>query len=140
MPGTPYVMLEEAPRMPVVLVLHQNPHSAALLAHFGRQGVPFVLILFPDHGKEEGPRGKHDGYVGEDPGSVVPLQAIDDAEEEGVLGNGAHGVVAYAGRGGAAHPGGIGEERVEAAIATLRTNGSVCCERVGYGRLEIRVE
>ena len=42
-----------------------------------------------------------------------------------MVGDGAHGVVGDAGRVGAANPGGIGEKRVEAAVATLEINVSL---------------
>lgn len=75
--------------------------------------------MAPDDGEEEGAGAAHDGDVGEEPGAVVAGEGVDDFEEEGMVWDGAHYVVGDAGGEGAADPGAVGEEGVEAALAAL---------------------
>lgn len=104
-PAVADVVGEEAPRVPVVLVLHEDADAPGL-------GDALMHVLLPDDGEEEGARGIHDGDVGEQPAAVVGLQQLDHAEEERVLGDRAHGVIGYPRGRGAAHPGGVREERI----------------------------
>lgn len=76
--------------------------------------------LVPDDAQEQGARGGHDGDVWHHPVSVVALQDIGDADEEGVFGGGGHDVVGDACWVGFAGPGGVCEERVEFSLAALR--------------------
>lgn len=116
-PTAALVMAEKAPGMAVVLVLHENPHPtpARPVADILARG----HVLLPDDAEEQGTGAVHDGDVGELPVLVVGLQRLNHQEEEGVGRGGAHGVVGDARGGGAAHPGGIGQQRVEPAIAPL---------------------
>lgn len=51
--------------------------------------------------------------------TVVLLQQLDDTQEERMLGHRAHGVVGDTCGCCAAHPRGVGEKRIQAAIAAL---------------------
>ena len=101
-PAVADVVGEEAPRVPVVLVLHADADTPGL-------GAAFMHVLLPDDGEEEGASRIHDGDIGEQPAAVVGLQQLDHAEEERVLGDRAHGVIGYPRGRGAAHPGGVSE-------------------------------
>ena len=92
--------------MALVLVWHEDADSTS--AGAVTDVFPRRQVFFPDDGEEERAGAVHDCDVGEEPIFVVGLEGVDDAQEEGVLGGGAHGVVGYAGRVGAADPGGIG--------------------------------
>jgi hypothetical protein len=86
MPAVTPVVGEEAPGKLVVLILHENAHAASL-ARF------IAHILLPNDGQEQRTSRVHDRDVGKEPVAVVLLQHLDCAEEEGVLRDGAHGVV-----------------------------------------------
>lgn len=77
------------------------------------------LVFLPDDAEEERACGAHDCDVRERPVAVVAPEAFDDEEEERVSRDRAHGVVGNARRFGAAHPGWVGEEGVEAAVAAV---------------------
>ena len=65
-PAVAAVVGEEAPREPVVLILHEDadaPGLAWLVAH----------VLLPDDGKEQRARRVHDCDVREEPVAVVLL-------------------------------------------------------------------
>ena len=91
MPAVAPVMAEEAPSMPVVLVLHQYPHPSTRdsVTHIGTG----CHILFPDHREEKGPGAVHDGYIGKSPVAVVFTERFDNKKEERVAGYSAHGIV-----------------------------------------------
>ena len=133
---------EEGPGHLVVLVCHQYPHPPLFLPippaipparrHTGdapgyltHRAAAAAFILLPYHAEEKGPGGAHDGDVGEGPVAVVGDEGFDDEEEEGVALCGAHCVVGDAGGVCAADPGGVGEEGVEAAVATLDEEGGL---------------
>lgn len=104
-PAVTPVVGKEAPRELVVLILHENadaPSLARLILH----------VFLPDHRQEQWTRGIHDRDVGEEPVAVVLLQQLDHTKEEGVLRDGAHGIVGDTGWHCAANPGGVGEERI----------------------------
>lgn len=105
-------MGEETPGELVILVLHQDAHSA----RFCGLG---LHVLLPDDRQEEWPSRVHDGDVGKQPAAVVLLEKLDCAQEERMLRHGAHRVVGYTGGNRTAHPRGIGEERVQATVAAL---------------------
>lgn len=109
--------VEETPWVLGVLVGHENADAArpGLLVEVA------VLVdpVLPDHGEEQGPRRRHDGDVGQEPGAVGALQGLDDAEEEGVLRDRSHGVVADARGHCAAQPGGVRQQRVQASLAPV---------------------
>lgn len=68
-PAAPLVVAEEAPRVPVVLVRHEHPHSAAAesVADVLARGHEFL----PHDGEEQGTGGVHDGDVGQLPVFIV---------------------------------------------------------------------
>jgi hypothetical protein len=106
------VVGEETPRELVIFVLHENPDAASLaglVAH----------VLLPDDGQEQRSGRIHDCDVWEEPMAIILLQHLDHAQEEWVLGHGAHGVVGDTGGRCAAHPRGVSEEGIQAAVAAL---------------------
>ena len=111
-PAVTRVVGEEAPREPVVFVLHQDAHTAGL-------GGPVQHVLLPDDRQKQRPGRVHDRDVREQPVAVILLQQLDHTKEERVLGNGAHGIVGNSGGNGAAHPGGISEQGVQTTVAAL---------------------
>ncbi len=82
-----------------------------------------VHVFLPDDGEEQGTCAIHDRYVRQVPIFIVGGEGLDDTQEEGVFRNAAHGIVGDAGRYGAMHPSGVGEERVEATSTTLNKMG-----------------
>lgn len=104
-PAVTGVVGKETPGVLVVFILHENPHAARL-----RWVVLHVLL--PDNRQEQRTRRVHDGNVREKPMAVVLLEQLDHAQEEGVLGNGAHGVVGDTGGHSAAHPRGVSEQGI----------------------------
>ena len=112
MPATALGDIEEAPREPLVLVRHEDAHVLVCR--------PLdVQVLLPDHREEERTGAVHDGDVRHGPVAVVARQALDHAQEERVLGHGAHRVVADACRHGATHPCWVGEKRVQTSVAAV---------------------
>lgn len=116
-PAAPFVVAEEAPRVPVVLVLHEHPHATT--AQPVADVFPRRHEFLPHDGEEQGTGGVHDGDVGELPVFVVGLEGFDHQQEEWMGGDGAHGVVGNAGRGGAADPCRVGQEGIQPSIAAL---------------------
>lgn len=112
-PAVAQVVREEAPRMVVVLLRKKDPDAVVA------GGVRVVVVAPYDAEVERACRG-HDCDVWEGPSAVVVGERVDGLEEEGVAGYCAHGVVGDAGGGCAADPRWVGEERVEAAVASLR--------------------
>ena len=122
---------EESPRLLIILIPHQHSHPPRRASvpparicspkdrGAGNRRRATALILLPDDTEEQRTGTVHDCYVGEFPIAVVWNQRFDDEGEEGVVGDGAHGIVGDTGGIGAANPGWVGEERVEAAVATL---------------------
>jgi len=105
-PAAADVLLEEAGGVMVVVGLAEDA-DAAVADVEGR-----VHVFLPDDGEEERAGAVHDGDVGQLPVLVVGREGFDDAQEEGVVRDGAHGVVGDAGRDGAVHPGWVGQEWV----------------------------
>ena len=133
MPTAPFIPHEETPPMLTVVLRHQHSQSAQLDVLAG------IYILFPHDGEEQGAGRRHDGDVGQEPGTVVGLEGGGDVEEEGMVRDAAHGVVGDAGGDGAPRPGGVGEEGVEAALASLERRRRLGHERlvercIGHGR------
>jgi hypothetical protein len=112
-PAVAKMMGEETPFMVVVLVGEEDADSVVA------NGVA-VIIVSPNYAKEERARGGHDGDVWHDPPTVVIWKRVDGLEEEWVAGDRAHGVVGNTSGCRTADPCWVGEERVEAAIASLR--------------------
>jgi len=112
-PAVAKVMGEEGPRVVVVFLGEENADTVFV----DWRG---VVVVAPDKRQEEGTGGCHDGDVGERPATVVVGQRVNGLEEEGVAGDGAHGIVGDSGGDCAADPGWVGEKRVEAAVASLR--------------------
>ena len=104
---------EETPFVVVVLIGEEDAESVVA------NGVA-VAVVSPNYAQEEGARRGHDGNVWHDPPAVVILKRVDGLEEEWVAGDRAHGVVGDTCGCRAADPCWVGEERVEAAIASLR--------------------
>lgn len=117
MPTAALVMAEKAPGVAIILVLHENsyPPTARSIANILCRG----HVLLPDDAEEQRTGTVHDRDVRELPVFVVRFQGLNDQEEEGVGGDGTHGVVGDARGSRAAYPGGIGQEWVESAIAAL---------------------
>lgn len=112
------MMAKEAPGVLVILLLlHEDADAAA--AEAVADVVARGHVFFPDDAEEERAGRVHDGDVGQVPVFVVFHQRVDDAQEEGVLRGGAHGVVGDAGWHRFAHPGRVREEGVETAVAAL---------------------
>lgn len=111
-PAVPLDDVEEAPAVALVVAGHQDADALRGLAGDAD-------VLLPDDGQEEGAGAVHDGDVGHAPVAAVGLEGLDDAQEEGVLGDGAHGVVADARGDGEAQPGGVAQERVKTAVAAI---------------------
>ena len=149
-PAAAPVPPEERPWLFVVLVRHQHPYSPCLAAipaactcsdndcgpADGRGGAA-AFVLLPDDAEEEGTGAVHDCYVGKFPIAVVGYKGFNHEGEEGVVGDGAHGVVGDAGGIGAADPGWVGEERVQATVTPLegeRLSASANREFLGRGR------
>ena len=137
---------EESPRLFIILVPHQHSHpprrasvpparicSPKDRGAGNRRGRATALILLPDDTEEERTGTVHDCNVGEFPIAVVWNQRFDDEGEEGVVGDGAHGIIRDTGGVGAANPGWVGEKRVETAVATL------CKEQARLGRVNREV-
>lgn len=110
-------MAKKAPRMAIVLVLQENPYppTARPIANVLARGHVFL----PDDAEKQGTGTVHDGDVGELPIFVVGLQGLNHQQEEGVGGDRSHGIVGDTRGGSAAHPGRIGQERVEPTVAAL---------------------
>lgn len=104
--------VEEAPAVPLVLVRHQDPNALR-----GRPRRADVLL--PDHGEKERTRAVHDRDVRHPPVAVVGLQRLDHAEEERVLRDGAHGIVADASGDREPDPRRVAEEGVESTVAAV---------------------
>lgn len=111
-PAVTRVVGEEAPCELVVLVLHQNAHTASLTGSVQH-------VFLPDDRQKQRPGRIHDRDVREQPAAVILLQQLDHTEKERVLGNGAHGIIGNSSGDGAAHPGGVGEQGVQATVAAL---------------------
>jgi hypothetical protein len=127
-PAVAQVMREEAPGVVVVFVREQNAQAVVALG-------ALVHVVAPDDTEVERTGGCHDGDVGEGPAAVVVGQRVDGLQKERVAGNGAHDIVGDTGGDGAADPGGVGEERVETAVASLE---SVSCALPIFGSQILR--
>lgn len=75
--------------------------------------------FFPYHREEEWAGGVHYCYVWHAPFTIIALKDVDCFLEEGVVGDGTHCVVGNSGGYGAAHPGRVGEERVETSVTAV---------------------
>lgn len=112
MPAISFGDIEERPAVFIVFVWKEKSnaiHSCFL----------FIQVFFPHDGEEKRTGGVHDGYIWDFPVAVVGLERLDYAAEEGMLGDGAHGVVGDAGGDRAADPGRVGEEGREGALAAV---------------------
>lgn len=120
MPTAAMVMAEKTPRMTIVFVLHQNPYpsTARPVANVLARG----HVFFPDDAEKQRTGAVHDGDIRELPVFVVRLQGLNHQEEEGVGGDGAHGVIGDTRGRSATHPSGIGKKRVEPTLAALSKN------------------
>jgi len=78
-----------------------------------------ALVLLPQDAEEQRARAGHDGDVGHAVVAGVLLEAGDDALEEGVVRDGAHGVVADARGHRAAQPRRVLQHDVEAPRAPV---------------------
>ena len=111
-PTVPRRDVEDAPLVVAVLGRHEDAHMVferALHAH----------VLLPDNRQEERSGGGHDGDVWHAIVFCVVLEALDDALEEGMVGDGAHGVVTNSRWESAAHPGGVSEHNLKASCASI---------------------
>jgi hypothetical protein len=111
-PAVPLHDVEEAPAMPFVFIGHQDAHTL----QFRSLGTD---ILLPNHRQEEWAGAVHDRDVRHAPIPVVVLQGVDHSEEEWMLRNRAHGIVADARGDGEADPGWVAEEGIKAAVAAV---------------------
>jgi len=78
-----------------------------------------AVVVTPDNGQEKRTSGTHDSDVGEHPAAVISWKSVHDLEEEGMVGNAAHGIIADTGGHGSADPCGIDKERVERSLTTI---------------------
>ena len=83
------------------------------------RGCAAAFIILPDDAEEERAGTVHDCYIRKLPIAIIGDQRFDYEGEEGMVRDGAHGVVGDACRVCAADPSWVGEKRVEAAIAPL---------------------
>lgn len=111
-PAVPLGDVEDAPRVVAVLGRHQHAHLVLVWALLGH-------VLLPDDGEEERTRRRHHRDVGHAIVVCVALEALDHALEEGVVRNGAHGVVADARGERASEPGRVLEHHVQTPCATI---------------------
>nr|POE76215.1 hypothetical protein CFP56_59694 [Quercus suber] len=116
-PAVADMVREETPGVAVVLLGEEDADPSAVRAI--AEVEPFRGPVPPDDGEEERSGARHDGDVGHDPAAVVVLQLLDDPHEEGMLGHGAHDIVADAGGDGAAEEGRVGEQGLERAVAAV---------------------
>jgi hypothetical protein len=123
-PAAANVVGKEAPRVVVVLVGEQNAHT--VVARRAR-----IVVVAPDDAEIERTGGSHDSDVGQRPSTVVVGQRIDGLEEERMAGYRTHGVVGDTRGQCTAHPGGVGEKRVEAAVASLGIVSMLALARSG---------
>lgn len=116
-PTVAQVVSEEAPA--VVVVLCGKEDAKAVRAHW----VGLVVVTPNDTEVQRTSRG-HDGDVGQRPSTVVVRQTVDRIEEELVARHGAHCIVGDTRGSRLANPRGVGEERIKAAVASLRAVSS----------------
>lgn len=102
MPAATLMIIEEAIRVLVVGLANQHPDALSVRPPTLRRD-----ILLPHDAQEQRAGAVHDSDVGQAPVAIIRLEAADDMLVEGVAGGGAQGVVADAGWGGAACPGGV---------------------------------
>jgi hypothetical protein len=112
MPTASDVVGEEAPGVVVVLVGEQNTHAVVALW-------ACIVVVAPDDAEVQGTGGSHDCDVGQGPSAVVVGEGVNGLQEERMAGYRTHGVVGDTGGQCTAHPGGVGEKRVKAAVASL---------------------
>jgi hypothetical protein len=105
-------MGEETPRVVVVLIGEEDAYAVDTLG-------TRIVVVSPDDTEKQWAGGCHYGDVRQGPSTVVVSKRINGLQEEGVAGYRAHGIVGDSGRQSAAYPSGVGEKRVETAIATL---------------------
>lgn len=111
-PAVSKVMCKEAPWVVVVFVREEDAHTIITLR-------ACVVIVSPDDAQVKRPGGCHDSNVWKRPAAVVVCERVDSLEEEGMAGNGAHGVVRDTSWDGTAKPCGVCEERVETTVTSL---------------------
>lgn len=116
-PAVSEMVREEAPCM-VVLFREKNAYAVAI------DGAGVVAVP-PDDAEEERFGRRHNSGVWQWPATVVVRQRADRLQKEGMAGSSAHSVVGDTGGDGAADPRRAGEERIEAAIASLGCVSSV---------------
>lgn len=95
-----------------VLVRHEIAHAARFIGDGAH-------VFDPEDGEEERSGTVHYGDVWHAPVSVVGLKGFDDAEEEGMLGDGTHGIVADSRGDRTAQPGGIAEEGIKTSVTAV---------------------
>lgn len=111
-PAVSEVMGEETPRVVVVLIWEEDAHT---LVTYG----VCVVVVAPDDTEVERTSRRHDGDVWEWPAAVVVGEGVDRLQKEGVALDRAHSIVRDAGGDGAANPGRVSQEGIEAAVASL---------------------
>ncbi|KFZ23141.1 hypothetical protein V502_02380, partial [Pseudogymnoascus sp. VKM F-4520 (FW-2644)] len=111
-PTVPRRDVEDAPLVVAVLGRHED-------AHVVFEGALYAHVLLPDNRQEERSGGGHDGDVWHAIVFCVGLEALNDALEEGMVGDGAHGVVTNSRWESAAHPGGVSEHNLKASCASV---------------------
>ncbi|KFY23859.1 hypothetical protein V491_02390 [Pseudogymnoascus sp. VKM F-3775] len=123
-PAVPLCDIEDAPRVVAVLGRHEHAHLVLIGPLLGH-------VLLPDDGEEERACRRHDGDVGHAVVVCVALETLNHALEEGVVWDGAHGVVADARGERAAQPGWVLEHHVQtpgAAIVEIKVDAAVVVE------------
>jgi hypothetical protein len=132
-PAVAQVVGEEAPAVVIVLCGEEDAHAVGIF------WVSLVVVA-PDDAKIQRTGRGHDSDVRQRPPAVVVGQAVDGVEEELVARHGAHGVVGDACRGRLANPRGVGEERVEAAVAPLDAVSGVLWREEGTHVVQVDVD
>lgn len=123
MPAIAFDDVEETPCVFVVFIWHEITHAACFVGNSSH-------VFDPEDGEEERAGAVHDGDIWHAPVSVIGLERFDDAEEEGVLGDGSHSIVTNSGGDCSTQPGGIAEEGIETsftAVVEIDVYASVVC-------------
>lgn len=96
----------------IIFIRHEIAHTARFIANAAH-------VFDPEDGEEERSGTVHHGDVWHSPITVIGLERFDDAEEEGMLGDGTHGVITDSCGDCTTYPGWITEKRIETSITAI---------------------